>query len=31
VRLWPAWIQTSLRIHPVWSGSMLFAYQPYYK
>jgi hypothetical protein len=27
----PAWIQTSLRIHAVWSGSMLFAYKPYYK
>jgi hypothetical protein len=23
--LGPAWIQTSLGIHPVWSGSMLFA------
>jgi hypothetical protein len=23
--LWPAWIQTSLRICAVWSGSMLFA------
>jgi hypothetical protein len=23
--LWPAWIQTSLRIRPVWSVSMLFA------
>jgi hypothetical protein len=27
----PAWIQTSLRIHAVWSESMLFAYQLYYK
>jgi hypothetical protein len=27
----PAWIPTSLRIRAVWSGSMLFAYQPYYK
>jgi hypothetical protein len=25
VRLRPAWIQTSLRIRAVWSGSMLFA------
>jgi hypothetical protein len=25
VRLRPAWIQTILRIHAVWSGSMLFA------
>jgi hypothetical protein len=25
VRLPPAWIQTSLRIHAFWSGSMLFA------
>jgi hypothetical protein len=29
--LWPAWIQTSLWILVVWSGSMLFVYQPYYK
>jgi hypothetical protein len=27
----PAWIQTCLRIRAVWSGSMLFAYQPFYK
>jgi hypothetical protein len=27
----PAWIQTSLRIRKVWSGSMLFAYKPYNK
>jgi hypothetical protein len=27
VHLRPAWIQTSLRIRAVWSGSMLFAYQ----
>jgi hypothetical protein len=25
VRLLPAWIQTSLRIRAVWSGSILFA------
>jgi hypothetical protein len=31
VDLRPAWIQTSLHIHAVWSGSMLFAYQLYYK
>jgi hypothetical protein len=31
VRLRPAWIQTSLRIRAVWSGSMLFAYKPYNK
>jgi hypothetical protein len=31
VGLRPAWIQTSLRIRAVWSGSMLFAYQPYNK
>jgi hypothetical protein len=31
VRLRQAWIQTSLRIRAVWSGSMLFAYQLYYK
>jgi hypothetical protein len=30
VRLRPAWIQTSLRICAVWSGSMLFTYQLYY-
>jgi hypothetical protein len=31
VGLRPAWIQTSLRIRAVWSGSMLFAYQPFNK
>jgi hypothetical protein len=31
VCLRPAWIQTSLRIRAVWLGSMLSAYQPYYK
>jgi hypothetical protein len=31
VLLRPAWIQISLRIRAVWSGSMLFAYQLYYK
>jgi hypothetical protein len=31
MRLRPAWIQTSLRIRAVWSGSMLFAYKPYNK
>ncbi|XP_045191227.2 uncharacterized protein LOC123548063 [Mercenaria mercenaria] len=29
VRLRPAWIQTSLRIRAVWSGSMLFAFKAY--
>jgi hypothetical protein len=24
VRLWPAWMQTSMRIRAVWSGSILF-------
>jgi hypothetical protein len=27
----PAWIQTSLRIRAIWSGSMLFAYKLYNK
>jgi hypothetical protein len=27
----PAWIQTSMRIRAVWSGSMLIAYRLYYK
>jgi hypothetical protein len=31
VRLPPAWIQTSLRIRAVWSGSILFTHQLYYK
>jgi hypothetical protein len=31
VPLQPAWFQTSLCICTVWSGSMLFTYQPYYK
>jgi hypothetical protein len=31
MRLRPAWIQTSLRIRAVWSGSMLFAYKLYNK
>jgi hypothetical protein len=31
MRLRPAWIQTSLRIRAVLSGSMLFAYKLYNK
>jgi hypothetical protein len=27
----PGWIQTSLRIRAVWSGSMQFAFKLYYK
>jgi hypothetical protein len=31
MRLQPAWFQTSLCIRAVWSGSVLFANQLYYK